>query len=256
MQGFPLRALGLLSLGALLVAGSAHAQVVGAVSNNNISAGSSTVNGGPHHSGLPGIGVPSTGTASLVDFAGLTAYGSTDANGVTFLNFASPTPPAGSPPDHTKLGSFHFAKVSNANVYYGEWSQTASAADGTHATYYAGDTAGTTVPTTGSATYAVQGISDYASNGALAGTFSANFATRQLTGSVSNGNYKVDIGTAAISGANIIGVGGVASVGGANVATNGSVNGRFFGANAASVAGIVSFANARQYNTAFGGAKQ
>lgn len=256
MHRFHLSSLGLVALSGLLFVGASQAQVVGAASNTNISSGASTVNGGPHQSGLPGIGVPSTGTASLVDFAGLTAYGATDAAGVTFLNFASPTPPAGSPPDHTQLGSFHFAKVSGANVYYGEWSQTASATDGTHATYYAGDTAGTTVPTSGTAAYAVQGISDYAGNGALSGTFNANFTTHQLTGSVSNGAYAVNIGTASIAGALIAGAGGSASVSGTTVASNGAVSGRFFGANAASLAGIVSFANARQYNAAFGGAKQ
>ncbi|MBB3226468.1 hypothetical protein FHW69_001058 [Luteibacter sp. Sphag1AF] len=256
MKRLTMKAFGLVSLSAFAFAGATQAQVVGASSNTNITAGASVVNGGPHHAGLPGIGVPSTGIDQRVDFAGLTAYGVTDAKGVTTLNFASPTPPEGSPPDHSSLGFFHFAKVSGANVYYGEWSQTVSATDGTHATYFAGDTTGTTVPTTGTATYAVQGISDYANKGALAGTFNANFGAHTLTGSVTNGSYAVNIGTALISGAVFTGNGATASVGGANVATGGAVNGRFFGANAASLAGIASFANARQYNASFGGTKQ
>ncbi len=261
MNHHPKIHLGLLALGlSLAVASHAQTQISGETSRPKeitlIQVGESTVNGGPHRAGGPGIGVQSTGASQLVDFAGLVTYGRTDAAGVTALALESPTPPPGAPPSHDSLGAFHFAKVSNADVYYGEWSQSASAEDGTHTSYYVGDHAGTTVPVTGTATYAVQGISDYANRGALAGTFAADFGAHQLTGGLSNGNYAVDIGVATIRDAAISGNGASASVAGATVASQGTVSGSFFGANAAALAGIVAFEQAHQHDTAFGGSRQ
>ena len=40
------------------------------------------------------------------------------------------------------------------------------------------------------------------------------------------------------------------------VVTGGTVKGRFFGVNAKALAGMVTFKGKRQYDTAFGGAKQ
>src|SRR5690606_5393638 len=106
------------------------------------------------------------------------------------------------PSDHSNIGVFHFAKVSGANLYYGEWSQSGNISGGDQTVYYAGDATGTTVPTSGTATYSVNGISDYTNNGQLSGTFTANFGTNSLTGSLANsGNsYVLNIGTATISG--------------------------------------------------------
>lgn len=237
------------------LSGTAHAGVTGESSNSDYAnVGASTVNGGPHSAGKPGIGVPSTGLDNLVDFAGLTAY-SSSSNGVYTLNYPSTVPS-----DHTGLGVFHFAAVSGANVYFGEWSQTTSANDGTHTVYYVGDDTGTTVPTSGSATYTVKGISDLSTNGALAGTFTANFASGSsgtLTGSLASATtgYTVDIGTASISGANISGTNASASQSGATLASSGTVSGQFYGSNAAALAGIVSFGATSRYNTAFGGTR-
>lgn len=249
---------GILALaGSMALAGTAHAAITGASSDaQNANVGASTVNAPPYHNaGLPGIGVQATGIDNLVDLAGLTTYSSVDAAGVYTLNT-----PSTAPTDHSALGAFHFAKVSGANVYFGEWSQTASAADGTHTVYYVGDDGGTTtVPTSGVATYAVKGVSDYATNGALSGTFTANFASGAsgtLQGSLTAGNgYAVDIGTASIVGANIIGAGGSASQAGATLASGGAVSGQFYGSNAAALAGIVNFGGNSRYNTAFGGAR-
>lgn len=236
--------------------GVAQAQIVGASSDTSkVVVGTSTINGGPHVAGRPGIAVPSTGLGNLVDFQGLQASLGTDANGVTTIN--SPT---GVPTDHSSLGVFHFAKVGSANLYFGEWSQTGNVAAGDHTVYYVGDTAGTTVPTSGSATYSVKGISDYANKGALTGTFTANFGSGTsgtLTGSISNASsgYAVNIGTATIAGVNFAGTGGTATQSGTTVASGGLVSGRFFGASAAALAGLVRFTGNRQYDTAFGGTK-
>lgn len=216
----------------------------------------STVNGGPHVSGRPGIAVPATGFSDFVDFQGLQLSVGTDANGVSVINAGTPVPT-----DHSNLGVFHFAKVGSANLYFGEWSQTTSVADGTHSVYFAGDDNGTTtVPTSGSATYSVKGVSDYANKGLLTGTFTANFGSGfsgTLSGSISNSGsgYAVNIGTATIFGANYFGYGATATQSGSTLASGGVVTGRFFNANAAELGGIVQFLSGRQYDTAFGGTK-
>ena len=250
MQGMSLKTLGLLSMGALSMFGTAHAQVAGVVSKNTIHVGRSSTFGGP------GIDVPATGNldpGTHIDLAALAQVGHTDAAGVVTHQPGDPSPPPGF---IGSLGSFHFAKISSANVYFGEWSQSGAVNDGSHSTFAVGDTSGTTMPTVGTATYAVKGISDYAGNGLLTGTFSADFASRRLSGSLTGGNYTLVLGTTAIAGTQISGVGAVAKVGGVDVATMGNVSGRFFGANAATLAGVASFGNARQYDAAFGGTRQ
>lgn len=250
MKNTPCRMPALLALGLMLFTGAAQAQLVGDTSKNTISVGPS-----PNFQ-RPGISVPATGTTSQfgeIDLPTLASFGSTDAAGVTVHGPGNPIPPPGS---FVPLGTFHFAQVSGTNVYFGEWSQSGSATDGTHATFYIGDQTGTTVPTTGSATYAVRGISDYANHGALTGTVQANFGSRVLTGTLSNGDYAVSLGTAAIAGSRIVGLSASASVGGVTVATGGRVSGQFFGANAQAIAGLVAFYKGRQYDTAFGGTRQ
>lgn len=234
-------------------AGASHASIAGESSDTTkVVVGTSTINGGPHVSGRPGIAVPNTGLGNLVDFQGLQASVGTDGNGVSTINNAS-----SSADDHDTLGVFHFAKVGSANLYFGEWSQTGDVTDGDHTVYYVGDDGGTTtVPTSGTATYSVKGISDYASKGLLTGSFTANFGASTLTGSIANSGsgYTVNIGTADIDGVNIIGDNASATLAGSTVATGGDVSGRFYGSNAAALAGVATFSN-RQYDTAFGGTK-
>lgn len=237
-------------------AGTAHAGIYGASSDTSeVTIGTSNVNAGPHVTGRPGISVPAM-PGAIVDFQGLQSSVGTDGNGVSTINAGTSVPT-----DHSNLGVFHFAKVGSANLYFGEWSQTSSVGDGTHTVYYAGDDGGTTtVPTSGSATYSVKGVSDYANKGLLTGTFTANFGSGTsgtLSGSIANSGsgYAVNIGTATIAGTNFAGTGATATQSGSTVASSGIVSGRFFGANAAALAGIVNFSSARQYNTAFGGTK-
>ena len=247
-----------------LFTGPAHAGVVGDSSDHsNVKAGESTVRGGPHVKGRPGIGVATLrgGVNAKVDFQGLTPYARPDSHGVSSLTY-----PSSAPTDHSKMGVFHFAKVSNANVYFGEWSQTSSVTDDTHTVYYVGDDSGTTVPTDGTAYYSVKGISDYANKGLLSGTFEATFtgAGGIVTGSMSNGKsgakkYNVDIGLTAIKGAKFSGNGAIATYGNNPTVIEGTVNGRFFGAGAKALAGTIvfpGFEGNRGYDTAFGGAKK
>ncbi len=246
------KTLSLALLGSALLAGMAQAQIAGTTNDtDHTQIGSSTINGGPHQSGKVGIHTPSLGGNQFIDFAGLQSRIANDANGVT--TFTSTTTTTA---DHSRYGRFDFVKVSNHDVYFGEWSQTGSATAGDHTVYYGGTGASASLPTAGTATYAVKGISDYQNHSILSGTFTADFANKELTGAIqSSGGYKVDIGTADIKGTAISGSGAVASQGGSNLATGGAVNGQFFGTNGSSLAGIATFSGASQYDTAFGGTK-
>ncbi len=248
------KALILAPIAAVALAGVAQAAIVGqSTDTSQLRVGASTINAGPHTSGKPGVAVAAIGLSSYVDFAGLQAS-APPVNGVTTINN-----PSTAPGSHNGMGVFNFAKVSNADLYFGEWSDTADVADGTHTVYYVGDNTGTTVPTTGTATYAVKGISGYSSNGILAGTFSANFGTGTLSGSVTSAStgYTVDIGSVGISGVNIASTtaDATATQGTSTLASGGSVSGQFFGASAAALAGLVTFGGNSQYDTAFGGTK-
>lgn len=234
-------------------AGGAHAQVVGAASTTNVDIDESTVNGGPHSDGEVGINVPALTSTQYVDFLGLQNIIGTDGNDVT--TFTATTTDVD---DHSSYGRFDFAKVGSYDLYYGEWTQTGDATDGDHTAYYGGTgaTSAGNVPSSGTANYSVNGLSDYASNGTpLTGTFTANFNTSELTGSIQNSAIKVDIGIADIVGSEILGFGTANATNpstSASLAANGDVSGQFFGSAAQALAGIVSFSNNR-YDTAFGG---
>ena len=251
-----LKALGLSLAISSAMAGAAHAQVVGESSDTKVKIAASTVVGGPHSAGKVGINVPSMLTDQYIDFQGLQTTLGTDANGVTsFVNTTQATT------DHSKYGRFDYAKVGSYDVYYGEWSQTGSAAAGDHTVYYGGTGATTdaSVPTSGTATYAIKGISNYAGSGAqLTGNFTANFGAGTVTGSIQNASLKVDIGTADIIGSQIAGLGTATASNtstNATLASGGDVSGQFFGSAAQALAGIATFAGSNQYNTAFGGSQ-
>ncbi|MEE4450555.1 Slam-dependent surface lipoprotein [Novosphingobium resinovorum] len=241
------------------LAGTAQAQITSATSDSaKVQIGESNVVGGPHTAGKVGIWVPAlptTPTRLFVDFQGLQGTATPTANIVTTVNN-----PTGTITDHSQYGRFDFSKVDGYTVYYGEWSQTGSASAGDHTVYFGGTGASTDAAVNGltgtAVNYNVYGLSNYAGNGQLNGTLTANFVADTLTGSIQSGNYKVDIGTADIIGSTIDGIdaeaftvsGGVPT----SVATNGVVSGQFFGSAAQALAGIVEFSN-RQYDTAFGG---
>ena len=260
----------LAALAAALFAGPAHAGIVGGSSDDDrIKEGASTVDAVDptdptkkrHIKGQrPGIAAASIDIKKPVDFATLEVYARyarSYSNGVSTLRYGP-----GMPSSHANMGVFNFAKVSGADVYFGEWSEKGEFKDGTHTVYYAGDDKDTTVPTSGRATYAVKGISNYGSKGLLSGTFFASFSGSggSLGGSLSNGKsgadrYSLDIGQVDILGTLLSGNGAKFTYGNEPAVTNGVVRGRFFGANAKALAGIATFKDNRQFNTAFGGAK-
>lgn len=255
-----LKALGLALAISSAIAGTAQAQVVGGTSHSSkVTIAASNVVGGPHSAGKVGIHVPNLAAGQYIDFQGLKTVLGADANGVTTF-----TAVTGTVTDHSKYGRFDFAKVGSHDIYFGEWKQTASVTAGDHTVYYGGTGASTSIPSSGSASYTVKGISDYQGKGILNGTFNASFtgAGGTLTGSLANAGstYGVNIGTATINPTGTFsGSGASATVSGSTVAAAGAVNGRFFGANVNALAGTVKFGtgatSVRQYDTAFGGTK-
>lgn len=242
--------LSVLATSLLSVSALSQAAVIGNQSSSTkIEIGTSNVPFGPHSAGLPGVGVYTTGLSAKVDFAGLSNYSSV-SNGVYTLN----APINVDEPDHSGMGVFNFAKVSNANVYFGEWSQTGTTSDSSRTVYYVGDDTGTSVPTSGTATYSVSGINEYSGSNLMSGTFTANFGTNSLSGSLSNSGLAVNIGSASFDSAGNITSSTANANGAAGFVSGGDVTGNFFGSNAAALAGIATFSN-RDYDTAFGGTK-
>lgn len=245
----------------------AHAGIDGASSNEtNIKIGAAT--NASHPGGVAAISIqaapaPYNGFTSFSSLKGLAqafaAQGTSNSNvtvGTKTFNI-SHIPVSAMPPSHSALGNFNFGQVGTQEVYFGEWWKAGdTAASASHTVYYAGDNTNTTVPTSGTATYTVAGINGSATN-LLSGTLTANFGAGTLEGSLAG------TGTA-VSNLSLNGVafnpgtaefGGAATANGtAGVNNSGVVQGHFFGANAAALAGIAEFNNAA-YNTAFGGAK-
>ncbi|WP_273575495.1 Slam-dependent surface lipoprotein [Xenorhabdus anantnagensis] len=191
----------------------------------------------------PGIGVSSVYDGKLIGFAGLTRMAPADSNGIHNISMA------GAPGSHGGMGVFHFSKVANADVYFGEWSQTGKADDNTHTVYYAGKDITTNIPTDGTATYTITGINQYSGDNALSGTFTADFGEKTLIGSLANTAMTIDIDANIGSDAKFEGI----------AATDdliGTSTGHFFGDSASSLAGYAKFEDDSTKDTAFGGSKQ
>ncbi len=94
------------------------------------------------------------------------------------------------------------------------------------------------------------GLNRFNGSNLLSGTFAANFGTGKLTGGLTGGGQTLAI-SANINSADA----SFAGTAVANGSVTGNSQGQFFGANAATLAGIATFAGNSQYDTAFGGSK-
>jgi len=237
-----------LSSGSVLAANIVGSQTVPAnTSGPSVNVGESDVEipDTPHKKGRAGIGVSDFENGARVDFIGLAANADSSddlGNGLTHYKLSNYPHPA--------FGKFDFVQVANADVWFGTWSENADGS-GNYQAYYVGDNTGTTLPAAQTATYTVAGLNG---SNVLTGTLTANFGgDNTLTGALFNSSLTVDI-VAAINSSD-------ASFSGAALANtgdgfvDGSTNGHFFGANAASLAGIAEFASDTSLNTAFGGTK-
>lgn len=204
-----------------------------------------------HATGKAGIATKGAfGTFFKVDLEGIAKNSSKTTvyqnNGATVYHNAK-----GSGTDsHAKVGTYDFVQVGNADVWFGEWSSTGQAGDWQNRqVFYVGDTIGTTMPTTGSATYSVKGINQFNGNNVLAGTFTADYKAGTLAGSIANDQLTVELKNVSFDVGNPHFSGKARAKG-----EKGSVNGRFYGAGAAGLAGLANFNN-HKLNTSFGGTK-
>ncbi|MGF6147591.1 Transferrin binding protein-like solute binding protein [Kingella potus] len=166
-------------------------------------------------------------------------------------------------PDHSHLGRMSYAKVGDLDVYFGDWDNTKSGASAVnknvatnnYTVFYSGTGKTAKMPTSGTATYDVKGINQHYEQGTavLRGDLKADFGKKTLTGTLSRAggdlktlgiNANIQTAQAAFSGKAV-----------ANNSVNGTTSGKFFGNNAAGLAGIAQF-NDKKLNTAYGGAKK
>ncbi|MCM8510802.1 hypothetical protein J0904_01695 [Acinetobacter bereziniae] len=242
----------LLSIG---LVGAAQAAIVGESSDVSKIEVAATGSLGPTHpnSGV-GFGIKDFYNGTVVAFSGFNGYA--DGNGVVRLNPYLP----GLPPTHAAIGYANYKQVPTQDVWFGEWNAEAKDASGnrlgtvdptTHTVYYNGKDADTSVPSTGTANYSVQGVNNYNGSNLLSGTFTANFATKQLTGSLSDSSRTFNLGTATINNDATISGSNASWTGGPS---GGDVSGQFYNSQS-SLAGIATFVGNNTYDVAFGGKK-
>ncbi|GAB1439313.1 hypothetical protein MASR2M36_20830 [Providencia sp.] len=196
---------------------------------------------GPHGGviGGPGIGYRHMRDGMRISFSGLKSMVTQKPDNVYVLESG------GSP--HGNMGKFQFSQVADTEVYYGDWSQTGLEEDKTHTAYFSGENASTAVPTNGKATYTLEGINQFDSEAKLTGAFEADFGEKTYTGSLQGvTNSYTMMGSIEEQGQ----FSGSAL---ANDSINGTSRGQFFGDNADSMAGVTSFADNEQLDTAFAG---
>ena len=202
---------------------------------------------GPNQSvgGEPGVGIRNIGNGIKVEFASLTsetASGGADGNGVYTVQSNNL---------NRNLGVFHFAKITDANVYFGDWAKTELLNDETYQTYYAGKDVTTTLPLS-NASYNITGISQYDGSNLLSGTFNVDFQKKKIYGSLANSTRSIDLysGNIFYSPNNRV----TFSISAKEEALTGVAVGAFFGSDASALAGIILFSDTTN-DVGFGGTK-
>lgn len=204
--------------------------------------------GHPSPGGEPGIGYSALYNGTKVSFAGLQGpnRAAPNDNGVSVVVSSENT--------HTNMGSFNFAKIADADIYYGEWVSGTDFSDDSHTVYYAGKDITGTMPSEGTVQYSIKGLSGYSSGEQISGTFSTDFDANTFTGSLSSTDLSYSL-SGAVSGSAFNGSATVSTTGTDTTAVSGITKGHFFGDNAQQVAGYAEFSSDTAKNIAFGGTK-
>ncbi|MEQ4673136.1 Slam-dependent surface lipoprotein [Providencia vermicola] len=201
--------------------------------------------GGPHGgvAGAPGIGYRGTHNGKTIAFLGLKNLVTQKPDNVYLLESG------GSP--HGGMGKFQFSQVADAEIYYGDWSQTGVNGDSTHTAYFSGNNASTEVPTNGNAVYNIAGVNQFDGEGKLTGTFNANFENKTYEGLLEGNELKQSMAGDIFEDGKFAGTAKAIS----HDSISGESMGQFFGENVEHVAGITSFKDNHELDTAFGGKK-
>ncbi|EJD6612601.1 hypothetical protein M0L22_RS04405 [Providencia rettgeri] len=198
---------------------------------------------GPHGGalGTPGIGYRSIAGGKTISFSGLKSSDIKKPDNVYLLD--------GTTIPHGNMGKFQFSQVADAEVYFGDWSQTGVNGDTTHTAYFSGENAMSEVPSSGQANYTLEGINQFDGETKLIGSFTADFNDKSYKGSLKGKTLSISMG------GNIAEQGKFSGNAIANDTITGSSMGQLFGDNAEQVAGITSFKGHEHLDTAFGGKK-
>ncbi|MEX6183660.1 hypothetical protein AB6G20_09090 [Providencia hangzhouensis] len=172
----------------------------------------------------------------MISFSGLKNLVTQKPNNVYVLESG------GSP--HGGMGKFQFSQVADAEVYFGDWSQTGKLMR-QRTRFISGENA-TTELTSGQETHTIAGINQFAGEEKQAGWFNADFADKSYTGALEGVNSHSMEGAIEEDGK----FSGTAI---ANGIHQGDSMGQLFGDNAEQV--DVSYENNRELDTAFGGQK-
>ncbi|WP_230661349.1 Slam-dependent surface lipoprotein [Psychrobacter sp. I-STPA10] len=270
------KTLSLAVVGSLVtVAGAQAAGFAGASSDgNNILIKNTNPVSGPHSTNGNEPGIQVTGAdgvfaQALLSFKTYQQFagndGSIDNYKISTLNASD------MPPSHSSLGNFDFAQVPNQDVYFGEWTADRSNPAATHTVYYGGKNKADSLPTSGKVEYSVKGINNFNGNNLLTGTLTADFSTNLLNGRLIRENstqsnvLKLSNNKINTSQATFSGLASFEQVdltlppntirSAASTFNYGKSKGAFFGNNGESLAGIATFKNHRELDTAFGGKK-
>ncbi|HGN1705029.1 TPA: Slam-dependent surface lipoprotein [Providencia rettgeri] len=198
---------------------------------------------GPHGGalGAPGIGYRNMRDGMRISFSGLKNLVTQKPDNVYVLESS------GSP--HGNMGKFQFSQVADAEIYYGDWSQTGLEGDKTHTAYFSGENASTEVPVEGKATYTLEGVNQYDGEAKLAGSFEADFGEKTYIGSLQGASNSYTMA------GELEEQGKFSGTAVANDSIDGTSKGQFFGDNADSMAGVTSFAGNEELDIAFAGKK-
>ena len=185
--------------------------------------------GHPSPGGEPGIGYSGMRDGMKISFTSLQGPNRAvpNDNGVSVITSV--------PQSHRNMGSFNFAKIADADIYYGEWVSGTDFSDDSHMAYYAGKDITAAMPSEGTAQYSIKGLNTFT------GSLSSTGLSYSLSGTVSGSAFD---GTASVS-----------TTGTDTTTVSGITNGHFFGDNAQQVAGYAEFSSDKAKNIAFGGTK-
>ncbi|MFD1091606.1 Slam-dependent surface lipoprotein [Providencia vermicola] len=197
--------------------------------------------GGGANEGNPGLGYRFVTEGITISLSGLKDKASKVANGVYVIDKVEG--------HHGSIGKFSFSQVADAEIYYGDWSQTGDVTDPKHTAFYSGKEPTNEIPTEGQASYTIMGLNQYESGGKMPGVYLVDFGKKLYEGSLDGEFAKIELHgeigeNGKFSGAALV-----------NDEAEGISTGQLFGQDAALVAGMVSFPENHQYDTAFGGVK-
>ncbi|WP_273803393.1 Slam-dependent surface lipoprotein [Providencia rettgeri] len=201
--------------------------------------------GGPHGgvAGTPGIGYRGTHNGKTIAFSGLKGMATQKPDDVYQLESSGGR--------HVNMGKFQFSQVADAEIYYGDWSQTGVNGDSTHTAYFSGNNASTEVPTNGSAVYNIEGVNQFDGEGKLTGTFNVDFGQKSYVGLLEGNELKQSMEGDIFEDGKFAGTAKATS----HDSISGESMGQFFGENAERVAGITQYEGHHELDTAFGGKK-